>query len=133
LPYNPVGAEYILMKRVKGRQLSEVWGTMSEAQRFGLVKNVVAIEAKLARVQMPGYGSIYYKDRYLNGLAMTKAIFPPEFVTDNVGKFVLGPITDRLFWVDGRGALEMDRGPCKSLESSGWRCSLGVSDPNSLT
>ncbi|PGH11882.1 hypothetical protein AJ80_06947 [Polytolypa hystricis UAMH7299] len=45
---NPVAAEYILMKRIKGRQLSEVWPTMSEAQRFRLVKNVMAIEAKLA-------------------------------------------------------------------------------------
>jgi hypothetical protein len=118
-----VGAEYILMKRIKGRQLSNVWGTMSEAQRFGLVKSLVAIEAKLARVKMPGYGSIYYKDSYPNGLAMTKDMCPPEFVTDNVGKFVLGPTTDRLFWVDGRGALDIDRGTCKSSSS---RFSLGV-------
>lgn len=105
------------MRRVKGRQLSDVWESMSEAQRFGLVKNVVAIEAKLARVNMPGYGSLYYKDCYPDGIAMTAdTVASPELRADSIiGKFVLGPSTDRLFWVDGRGALEVDRGPCMYL------------------
>ncbi|KAB8233278.1 uncharacterized protein BDW43DRAFT_300448 [Aspergillus alliaceus] len=45
---NAVGSEYILIERVNGRQPSEVWDAMSEAQPFGLVKSLVAIEKKLA-------------------------------------------------------------------------------------
>ncbi|QSS58817.1 phosphotransferase enzyme family protein [Histoplasma capsulatum] len=35
---------------------------MSQAQRFGLVRSLVAIEAKLVETEMPGYGSLYYRD-----------------------------------------------------------------------
>jgi hypothetical protein len=55
---NTVGAEYILMERVKGRQLSEVWGAMSEAQHFGLVKSLVEIEQKLVNVRFALHGSL---------------------------------------------------------------------------
>jgi hypothetical protein len=58
---NTVGAEYILMERINKRQLSEAWDTMSEAQRFGLVKSLVAIEQKLMSVKFGLHDSLYYK------------------------------------------------------------------------
>ncbi|KAE8385465.1 hypothetical protein BDV23DRAFT_176260 [Aspergillus alliaceus] len=64
---NAVGSEYILIERVNGRQPSEVWDAMSEAQPFGLVKSLVAIEKKLANVKFSFHGSLYYKDTYLHG------------------------------------------------------------------
>lgn len=48
------------MERAKGRQLSEVWDSMSESQRFDLVKNLVTIEKKLASIQFEHHGSLYY-------------------------------------------------------------------------
>lgn len=57
-----MGTEDILMKRIIGHQLSDVWNDMSQAQRFGLVRSLVAIEAKLVETEMPGYGSLYYRD-----------------------------------------------------------------------
>lgn len=56
---NPVGAEYILMERVDGRQLSEVWDALSETQRFGLVKSLVNIEQKLLSAEFAFHGSLY--------------------------------------------------------------------------
>ncbi|KAI1906033.1 hypothetical protein LOZ39_006439 [Ophidiomyces ophidiicola] len=106
-----VGAGYMLMKKVKGCQLSEVWPDMSEAQRFRLVKSVVAIEAKLSCLGIQGYGSIYYRDSSPNGMPLEISAFDQGSETDVLDKFVLGPSTDRDFWVDGRESLELDRGP----------------------
>lgn len=92
---NPVGAEYILMVRVKGHQLSDVWGTMSEAQRFGLVKNVVEIERRLTTTKFAGYESIYYKDTVPTGKSTTALVDVDQVATS---KYVLGPTTERSFW-----------------------------------
>ncbi|KAI1910132.1 hypothetical protein LOZ65_006425, partial [Ophidiomyces ophidiicola] len=108
-----VGAGYMLMKKVKGCHLSEVWPGMSESQRFRFVKSVVAIEAKLSRLGIQGYGSIYYRDSYPNGMPLEISAPDQGSEADVLEKFVLGPSTERNFWVDGRGSLELDRGPSK--------------------
>lgn len=101
------------MERVEGRQLSEVWHTMSEAQHFKLVKNVVAIEAKLAGLDLLNYGSLYYRDVYPDGLPIAETMSSSHELTADVAqKFVFGPSTDRMFWVDGKRELDLDRGPC---------------------
>ncbi|KAG5292255.1 phosphotransferase enzyme family protein [Histoplasma ohiense] len=99
------------MKRIIGHQLSDVWNDMSQAQRFGLVRSLVAIEAKLVKTEMPGYGSLYYRDDYPDGMSMDDVLSPAGFTAN---RFVLDPSTDRPFWVDGRGALDLDRGPWAS-------------------
>lgn len=37
---NPVGNEYIVMEKAKGRQLVEVWGEMDQAQKFKLIQTL---------------------------------------------------------------------------------------------
>ncbi|EEP80258.1 predicted protein [Uncinocarpus reesii 1704] len=108
---NLVGAEYILMKRMPGQQLSDVWDGMTQAQRFELVRSLVAIEAKLVAAKMSGYGSLYYRETYPDGISLD-GMLPSSWSTAK--SFVLGPSTDRRFWVDGRGALDLDRGPWAS-------------------
>ncbi|KAF4200036.1 hypothetical protein CNMCM8927_004135 [Aspergillus lentulus] len=100
---NSVGNEYMLMERVRGRQLSGVWEAMSEAQRFGLVESVVEIERKLMSARFTSHGSLYYKDAYPYGKELT-------------GKFVIGPTTERSFWENGKHDLDMDRGPWDSAQ-----------------
>lgn len=109
LRQNPVGAEYILMERVKGRQLSDVWDTMSEAQRFGLAKNLVEIERRLASTTFAGYGGLYHKDAIPSSNSMTALVETDQGATP---EFVLGPTTERSFWEDEKRELEIDRGPC---------------------
>ena len=111
---NTVGTEYMLMERVKGYQLSEVWDTMSEAQRFGLVKNLVEIETKLAKMEFTKHGSLYYKGTYPRG----GNIDPGELPSSKQGataKFVIGPTTERSFWENEKRELDIDRGPCKCI------------------
>ena len=110
--HNPVGAEYIFMERVKGRQLSEVWGAMSEAQRFDLVKSLVEIEQKLVNVKFPLHGSLYYKSTCYHGGNTVDPIEPAKKVTSD---FVIGPTTQRSFWEDEKGELDIDRGPCMRI------------------
>ncbi|EAS33804.1 phosphotransferase enzyme family protein [Coccidioides immitis RS] len=105
---NPVGAEYIFMERVKGRQLSEVWGAMSEAQHFGLVKSLVEIEQKLVDVKFALHGSLYYKSTCYRGRNVVDPTEPTNEVTSD---FVIGPTTQRSFWEDEKGELDIDRGP----------------------
>ncbi|RHZ46471.1 phosphotransferase family protein [Aspergillus thermomutatus] len=103
---NPVGSEYILMERVRGRQLSGVWDAMSEAQRFGLVKSLVEIERKLVSAQFTNHGSLYYKDTYRL----------PSSNQETAAKFVIGPTTERSFWEDERRGLDIDRGPWETAQ-----------------
>lgn len=97
------------MKRVTGQQLSAVWDSMSQDQRFGLVRSLVSIEAKLVAARMPGYGSLYYREDYPDGIAINDA---PTSSESTEKAFVLCPFADRQFWVDGRRALDLDCGPC---------------------
>jgi hypothetical protein len=97
-----VGSEYILMERVRGRQLSGIWDAMSEAQRFGLVKSLVEIERKLMSARFTHHGSLYYKDTCPHDKELT-------------AKFVIGPTTERSFWEDEKRELDFDRGPCRFI------------------
>ncbi|KAJ5182490.1 phosphotransferase enzyme family protein [Penicillium capsulatum] len=108
LSQNPVGAEYILMERVKCRQLSDVWDTMSEAQRFDPVKSLVEIERRLASTSFAGYGSLYHKDTIPSHNSMGALVGVDEGTTP---EFVLGPTTERSFWENEKQELEIDRGP----------------------
>lgn len=110
---NSVGAAYILMERVKGHQLSDVWETMSESQRFGLVKSLVEIERRLASIRFTNYGSLYYDGTRSKSLNVVDSVEQSVDVPDTMSKFVIGPTTERSFWVDERGELDIDRGPCE--------------------
>ncbi|KAE8355458.1 phosphotransferase enzyme family protein [Aspergillus coremiiformis] len=110
---NPVGAEYILMERVKGRQLSEVWDDMSEAQRFGLVKSLVDVERKLVNAKFTVHGSLYYRNTFPQGISIATLERADQGAQS---EFVLGPTTQRSFWEDEKEVLEIDRGPWETAQ-----------------
>ncbi|PKY03575.1 kinase-like protein [Aspergillus campestris IBT 28561] len=114
LPQNPIGPEYMLMEKVQGCQLSEVWDNMSEAQRFGLIKSLVNIERKLASTEFAAYGSLYYKDTHPHG----RNIIDRDAAMDDevISKFELGPTTERSFWEDEKKELDLDRGSWNSAQ-----------------
>ena len=58
---NPLGIEYIVMEKAKGRQLVEVWGEMDQPQKFRVIQNLVRLESQLASVKFPGYGNLYLR------------------------------------------------------------------------
>ena len=56
-----MGAEYIIEEKAIGQQLGSVWFQWSEESQLEMVDQIIALEAKLASVSFPQYGSIYYK------------------------------------------------------------------------
>ncbi|KAE8313775.1 hypothetical protein BDV41DRAFT_564168 [Aspergillus transmontanensis] len=87
---NPIGSEYILMEKARGRQLVEVWGDMDQLQRFKFIKNLARLESQLASLESPGYGNLYMRpsapqllgesitvnDEYCLGPAYNESWFP---------------------------------------------------------
>ena len=107
------------MERIPGRQLCDVWPKMPEAERFGLVKSMVGIEAKLTTVKLSKYGSIYYRDDHPEGSTYEQPAGLTGYNSTDTSRFVIGPVTERHFWADGKLDLEIDRGPCKCFVSQG--------------
>lgn len=98
---------------------------MSEAQRFGLVKSLVQIEAKLVNANIGAYGSLYYRDDCPDGWDVADpalSLSSNNWMKGALAKFVLGPITERSFWADERRDLECDRGPC-TFDPGTWKTS----------
>ncbi|QMW30713.1 hypothetical protein G4B84_006094, partial [Aspergillus flavus NRRL3357] len=93
---NPVGAAYILMERVNGRQLSEVWATLSKKQRFGI-------------------GSLYYKDACPNSYDAVDKTQLPILKQEAASRFVIGQTTERSFCADERQEQGV-RGPWRTAE-----------------
>ncbi|EIT76082.1 hypothetical protein AO1008_02241 [Aspergillus oryzae 100-8] len=123
---NPVGAAYILMERVNGRQLSEVWATLSEKQRFGLVKSLVEIERKFVNTIFTGIGSLYYKDACPNSYDAVDKTQLPILKQEAASRFVIGQTTERSFCADERQEQGV-RGPCTCFHDAAFWLLLDIS------
>jgi hypothetical protein len=58
---NPIGAEYILMEKVKGVNLVDIWPGLTEKETLLIMKQVVETEEKLFRKPLAQYGSLYFR------------------------------------------------------------------------
>ncbi|KAG6061801.1 hypothetical protein E4U32_002805 [Claviceps aff. humidiphila group G2b] len=112
----PVGAEYILMEKMEGVELEEVWPEMEIEDRLEVVKAVLAYQLSWASVSFEQYGSLYFAEDF------KEENLPALVYTDNQGRrvedprFVVGPSTDRTLFDYGRDGLDFDHGPWNSLE-----------------
>lgn len=107
---NPVGSEYIVMEKLGGTPLGDIWYSMTPREQHSMMKKIVHWEAQLMSLSFPAYGSIYYcKD-----LTSEKKISLPG---QKDFEFCIGPISHYSWWHDGRNMLNVDRGPCKSIAS----------------
>lgn len=97
---NPVGAEYILMEKIPGRCLGDVWFDVSDKQRVRILGDIVDQEANLFKISFPAYGSIYY-DADL-----------PEHMSRTMmeRQFCIGPDVSLRHWFEARSELDIRRG-----------------------
>ncbi|KAG6152029.1 hypothetical protein E4U51_000513 [Claviceps purpurea] len=112
----PVGAEFILMEKVNGVELQQVWPRMEVEDRRELVKAVTAYQKFWASVTFDKYGSLYFTEDF-KGENITSLVYTKEKgqkVEDS--RFVIGPSTSRDMFDYGRGVVEFYRGPWSSLE-----------------
>lgn len=106
---NPVGAEYIIQEHVAGVELHHKWHEMSPEQHMLCTKALSLTIKKMASLDFPAYGSLYFSDAPLES---SKKIPLEE-------GFCIGPHCSPVFWNCNPGELELysgpspDCGPCK--------------------
>ncbi|KAF1960787.1 phosphotransferase enzyme family protein [Byssothecium circinans] len=105
---HPVGAEFIIMEKIEGVPLSQVWDTMLLPQKLQVLLAMTRLQNQWLSVSFSHYGSLYYAgdvpppvgNHYVkNGNAVKDS------------EFAIGPSTGR-DWADaGRSNLDTERGP----------------------
>jgi len=102
------------MEKQSGVMLSDLWDDMKGLQKAALVNQVVEIERTLASTKFTKFGSLYYK-RDMPRSDDTKPLYMNGSGNQiHSAEFEIGPTNQRSFFDYGRGALDIDRGPCMS-------------------
>ncbi|KAG5961934.1 hypothetical protein E4U56_003607 [Claviceps arundinis] len=112
----PVGAEFILMEKVHGVELQQLWPEMTTEERWEVVKAIAAYQESWASVTFEKYGSLYFAEDF-EGENIPALVYTDEKgrrVEDS--RFVIGPSTSREMFDMGRCGIDFDRGPWNSLE-----------------
>ncbi|KAL9098523.1 MAG: hypothetical protein Q9163_005834 [Psora crenata] len=112
---NDVGAEYIIMEKLPGIQLSVVWADMGIEDRLAIAKAIAGYQKAWMSVSFNQFGSLYYLED-LDGSTQSLSYTNHDYVTVTDPRFAVGPSTARSFSDNGRSNVEFDRGPWNSLE-----------------
>ncbi|KAG5935673.1 hypothetical protein E4U60_003014 [Claviceps pazoutovae] len=107
-------AEFILMEKVNGVELQQVWPRMEVEDRREVVKAVTTYQKSWAFVTFDKYGSLYFTEDF-NGKNVPSLVYTNEKgqrVEDS--RFVIGTSCDMFEY--GRRAIDFDRGAWSSLE-----------------
>lgn len=105
---NAVGAEYIIMEKLDGMTLGDVWDTLGYKERYKVIEQIVRLEQKLFSLQLPASGSIYFPHD-LSEHEQSQSV--PFHVQGR--EFCIGPMAHYSWWHADRSSFECDRGPCK--------------------
>ncbi len=111
---NPLGCEYMIIERVHGRELDDIWTTMDMKERFEIVKSIVEVESTLFGFNFPASGSLFYKESLDPSIA--RVDLPSTMSSHDVSSFCIGPSTELLWWYNKRDSLDVSRGPCRLIE-----------------
>lgn len=103
---DPVGAEYIIMKKLDGIPLGELWFSMKAKDHHKVMKQIVELETRFMGIEFSASGSFYYA----RDLRSEKRVMLP-----GEREFCVGPIAQGKWWDGERGSLDVDQGPCKFL------------------
>jgi hypothetical protein len=103
---NPVGAEYVIMEKVQGVELSRCWRGLTKKARLGVIKQICKYENKLFTTPFEQIGGLYYPG----------SLSPEERgCTIKDSRWCFGPSPSSTFWHGERQQLQLDRGPCTTL------------------
>ena len=108
------------MENVPGIELSGLWEDLTGRQKYEIVEQIVGYEKSFASTRFTMFGSLYYA-LDLPNIAGNEVLCVNEDGMDmRCSQFAVGPTNYRMFFDDGRGTLDVDRGPCttNSLPSS---------------
>lgn len=108
---NPVEAEFILMEKIRGVCLNDIWMDLTGYETMDILKQFVQIETKFFTRPLSAYGSIYYRDSLPR--VQTETLFAnPEHNNKGNSRFCVGPSAYRAWRYNERAVMDIDRGPC---------------------
>jgi hypothetical protein len=105
---NAVGSEYIVMEKVNGRDLGDIWYELSEKERLKVVVQVARVESVLFSISLPACGSVYYRHDLESGTEAVDIVAGEgsSESTDGVtGRLCIGPDVAQKWWYGKRGQL----------------------------
>ncbi|RMZ05782.1 hypothetical protein D0864_02394 [Hortaea werneckii] len=108
---NPVGSEYIVMERIPGRSLTDIWYELCDKERVKILGKIVDQEAKLFKIPLPAYGSIYKTSDLPNNVDHAG-------LEADAGQFCVGPDASLEYWFGTRSQLDVSRSPGKECTRS---------------
>ena len=138
---NPIGFEWIIMTKMPGRPLRELWRSLSLSAKTNLVGEIAAFSAFLFRNQLQGIGNLYRTACDLRDAGLPEATWPAgnpacshksplsENEPTSAGLPDVGRIVSMHFFWGSRILQDVDRGPFTS--SRDWitsRLSLSEKD-----
>lgn len=98
---NELGFEWILMERVPGAPLEEVWDSMSLEAKFQITRETAGFIAQLESLRFPAIGNLYFKDGERRG----------RISVANDSDFELGKMIHMDFFLYNRIQVDGSRGP----------------------
>jgi hypothetical protein len=103
------------MEKQPGVMLNDVWDNMEGSQKAEILKQVVSFEKTLASTRFTKFGSLYYKQDVPQSDSTTPLYIDGNCNAVHNTEFEIGPTNHRSFFDFGKGALDIDRGPCMFL------------------
>lgn len=107
---NQVGSEYIVMEKVPGKELADIWYTMTLRERMKIMEQIVDMERILFNLRFPASGSLFFKDSVE---ASFKTVDVRKVANlKGIERFCIGPSVEYLWWYQKRNELAVNHGPC---------------------
>lgn len=106
---NEVGAEYLLLEKIEGICLGNIWYIMDNKARKRINQQIVDIEQRLLRCHLPASGSLYY----LHDLKPRDGHVPLDCNPRNGVQLVVGPTAQDEWHYKERTNLRGHMGPCE--------------------
>lgn len=100
------------MEKLPGVTLSDVWDCINGSQKAKIFKQIVKLEKALASTKFTKFGSLYYKQDVPQPDNATLLYMDGSGNAVHSTEFEIGPTNHRHFFDFGKGALDIDRGPC---------------------
>jgi hypothetical protein len=100
------------MEKQSGDMLNDVWDDIKGSQKAGIVKQVLEIERTLASTKFTKFGSLYYKQDVPQSDNTTPLYIDGNGNAVHSAELEIGLTNHRHFFDFGKGALDIDRGPC---------------------
>ncbi|TVY34687.1 Altered inheritance of mitochondria protein, mitochondrial [Lachnellula occidentalis] len=111
---NTVGAEYIIMEKVNGIPLQDVWLRLNMEEKLEIIKSIGSCQKNWLRANFSQFGSLYFTQDLEHGHGVSYTDAHGSEVTDD--RFSIGPSVGRHSTDSGRAEISFDRGPWSNVE-----------------